>query len=360
MILQNLDYICATDCTITVNVNKKKTTIYDIAKALKITPSTVSRALSDHPRISVKTKAAVRSKAASLNYQHNGIAAALRSGQTNIIGVIVPTANRSFFSSVVKGIEDVAKEAGYNVMITQSNDDEQQEQSNLKALMKAQVDGIILSIGKETRDLTHLKEVVSNRIPLIMFDRAVDIPEASTVVIDDFLGAYKAVEHLILQGCKRIAHFAGPSHVNIYRQRLNGYKEALRTHNIEVDEQLILTSNMKIKDGRIGMEKLLQLENRPDAVFAASDYAVVGAMQLLKEKNVQIPAEIALVGFADELFTSLVDPGLTSVNQRCEQMGQLAARIFIEQVTTEGDDFIPRKTVLTPELIVRASSIKRD
>jgi len=338
---------------------KNRATIYDIAKELAVTPSTVSRALSDHPRISAKTKEAVKNMAERLNYQHNGIAAALRSGNTHIIGVMIPTANRNFFSSVIRGIEQVAREAGYNVMITQSNDLEDIERSNIEALLKTQVDGVIASIARETTNYSHYQKIVDKKIPLVLFDRVTEISNAGTVVIDDYLGAYKATEHLINQGFKRIAHFAGKSHLNIYKYRMRGYQEALESNGINFDEELVYHSNVQLEDGRLGMDYLLNLSNPPDAIFAASDYSAIGAMQVLKERGIKVPDEVALVGFADEPFAAFVEPQLTSINQMSEQMGQFAAKMFLEQVKSKSNHFVPTKTVLTPQLIVRSSSQKK-
>lgn len=335
---------------------RNRVTIYDIAKELTVTPSTVSRALSNHPRISTKTKEAVRAVAERLNYQHNGIAAALRSGNTHIIGVMIPTVNRSFFSSVIRGIEQVSREAGYNVMITQSNDSEEVERSNLETMLRTQVDGVIASIARETTDYSHYQKVIEEKIPLVLFDRVTEISNASTVVIDDYLGAYKATEHLIKQGFKRIAHFAGKLHLNIYKYRLRGYREALEHYGIHFDENLVHVSNVQLEDGKEGMDYLLNLSNPPDAVFAASDYSAIGAMQVLKKRKIKIPEEIALVGFADEPSAAYVEPPLTSVNQMSEQMGQFAAKIFLEQIKNKAKLSIPTKTVLTPKLIIRSSS----
>ncbi|MEL6945712.1 MAG: substrate-binding domain-containing protein, partial [Bacteroidota bacterium] len=258
----------------------------------------------------------------------------------------------------IRGIEQVARQANYNIIITQSNDLESVERSNTEAMLRAQVDGVIASIARETENYTHYQKIIDEKIPLVLFDRVTEISNASTVVIDDYLGAYKATEHLIQQGCKRIAHFAGRSHLNIYKYRTRGYIEALEDNNIPYDEDLIYTSNLQMEDGRLGVEHLLGLSKRPDAIFAASDYSALGAMQVLKEKSIKIPDEVALVGFADEPFAAIVEPKLSSVNQMSEQMGQFAAKIFLEHVKNESKEFIPAKTVLTPQLIVRASSQK--
>lgn len=334
-----------------------KATIYDIAEELKITSSTVSRALSDHPRISTLTKQAVREVAARLNYRQNSVAAALRSGKTNMLGVVVPTTDRSFFSSVIRNIEQIATASGYNVMITQSNDQEELERSNIDALLKARVDGIIASIARETRDYSHFQQLAGGGVPLVLFDRVAELDRTSIVRIDDYQGAYAATEHLIEQGCRRIAHFAGQQQLDIYQQRLEGYKAALRHHGIPLDTSLVHFGNGKLEDGKTGMEELLQLPNPPDAVFAASDYTAMGAMQLLKAKGKRIPEDVALVGFMNETFTSFVEPGLTSVDQLSENMGRLAAGTVLEQVSSSGE-FAPRKIILTPKLVVRGSSMR--
>ena len=299
---------------------KSKATIYDIAAELEITPSTVSRALSDHPRISVKTKEKVRRVATQLNYQHNGIAAALRSGNTFIIGVMIPTADRSFFASVLRGIEQVAQEAGYNVMITQSHDNEENECSNVKALLKAQVDGVIASIARETQSHGHFRELIKKGVPLVLFDRVTEISGASTVVVDDYLGAFRATEHLIEQGYRRIAHFGGKQHINIYKYRHRGYRDALEKHKLAYRDEWVDFSALQIEDGEAATERLLALAQRPDAIFAASDYAALGALKVFKQTELEIPRDVGLVGFANEPFCSFIEPALSSVNQLSPQM----------------------------------------
>ena len=334
-------------------------TIYDIAKELSITPSTVSRALSGHPRISERTKEKVREAADKMGYRPNSIAAALRSGKTHIIGVIVPTADRSFFSSVVRGIERVANQAGYNVMITQSNDSAKLEASDIEALLKTQVDGIIASIAKGTTSFEHFEKIKSRKTPLVLFDRVTQNLSASTVVIDDYLGGYRATEHLIQQGYRRIAHFAGLQHLNIYKYRLRGYREALEAHGLVYDPSLVIQSDLQVEDGHAGLIQLLELAERPGAIFAASDFSAIGAMKEAKAKGLSIPEDLGLVGFANEPFTEFVEPGLTSVDQHSGEMGEFAAKILLEEIQTKGNGFVPRKTVLSPELIVRASSLKK-
>jgi LacI family transcriptional regulator len=340
-------------------MKKEKSTIHDIAKKLNITASTVSRALKDHPRISETTKQAVHIAAKKLNYQPNNIAAALRNGRSNIIGIIVPTIDRSFFASVVRGIEEVANTKNYNVMICQSYDSYDKEVATVEALLNSRVDGIILSVTKETENFDHLNKVIAKGIPLIIFDRGNDQLEVSQVVINDYLGAYNAVEHLIKQGCRRIAHFTSSRKISIYKERMRGYTEALRAHDIPVDESMIIESELQLEDGRQGMLQLLKFAEIPDAVFSASAYGAMGAMQILKEKNINIPEQVALVGFSNEVFMSFTEPALSTVDQHSLRMGNAAAEIFLEEIADKNKKFIPQKIVLKPELIIRQSSLKK-
>ena len=340
-------------------MKKEKTTIHDIAKKLNITASTVSRALNDNPRISDATKKAVQKAALKLNYHPNQIAAALRNGRSNIIGVIVPTVDRSFFSSVVRGIEEIANHAKYNVMICQSYDDYHKEVATVEALLKSRVDGIIASFAKQTKDFDHFLKAKERGIPVILFDRSNDELEVSHVVVDDYLGAYKATEHLIQQGCKRIAHFAGAQRISIYRDRLRGYKDALIANGLPFTDSLIIESNLQLEDGRNGMAQLLRSKEATDGVFSSSAYGILGALQVLKEAGIRVPQDVALVGFSNEPYTSFTEPSITTVEQHSLRMGNAAAEIFLEEVSEEDKKFIPQKIVLKPELIVRQSSMRK-
>jgi LacI family transcriptional regulator len=341
-------------------MKKDKVTIHDIARKLNITASTVSRALKDHPRISDETKKAVLKVAQKLNYQPNHLAAALRNGRSKILGIIVPNIDRSFFSSVVYGIEEIANQSGYNVMICQSHEDFDKEVATVEALLNAQVDGVIASFAKKTEDFEHFLKIKEKGTPLVIFDRANDELGVSHVVIDDYLGAYKAVEHLIQQGCKRIAHFTGARNVSIYRERFRGYKEALLNHGLPFDETLVIESNMQLEDGQKNMQKLLKLGKPADGIFSSSAFAAMGALQVCKAQGIAVPDQMAIVGFSNETFTSFSDPPLSTVEQHSEEMGNTAAQLFFDQLAAQeaGRKFIPQKIVLTPTLIVRESSLR--
>ncbi len=341
-------------------MKKRKVTIQDIANELDVTASTVSRALQDHPRISDATKQSIREMAKKLNYQPNNIAAALRKGKSNIIGVIIPRMDRYFFATVLRGIEDTINKAGYKTIISQTHDSAKKEKSSIHTLLEAQVDGIIVSCALKTRDFKHYKEIVENDIPLILFDRtheALESLKTGAVVLDDYLGAFKATEHLIEQGYRRIVHFSGPQHVSIYKEQQRGYEEALKRHGLPVDEELIMESDVKLEAGRKLGKQLAAQKELPDAIFSASDYAAAAAMEVFDEQKIKIPEDIAIVGFGNEPLTSFLK--LSSVDQHAEEMGQMAAQLFLNQIEDKNTDRTQNKTVLNPELIIRESSLKK-
>jgi len=339
----------------------KRASIADIAAALGVSVSTVSRALNGHASISEGTVARVRQLAEELHYQPNHLAAGLRKGRSNLLGVLVPHIEGAFFASVVHGIETAATRAGFNVMICQSNEDVAHEKKNVDTLLKAQVEGLLVSMARTTQDLQHFEKVQQQGIPLVFFDRMLESRSISAVVLDDHQGAYQVVKHLIEQGCRRIAHFAGPQQLNIYHNRYQGYLAALHTHGLAADEQLVLTSDVTLADGVAGMQQLLALPvaQRPDAVFSASDFALMGALQVLKEADLRVPHDVALAGYSNETFTAFTEPRLTSVEQRREQMGLAAVQLFLEMRDAQPGQFVPRRIVLEPEILVRESSLRR-
>lgn len=337
-------------------MNIKRTTLKDIANVLSISTAAVSKALNDDTRISVKTKKAVKQVAKELNYQPNHLASALRKGKSNLVGVIVPRTNSSFFSSVVENMEEVLNKAGYNIIITQSNESFEKECKNIDTLLYTQVDGIIASMANETVDLSYYEKIKSNGIPLILFDRGENDLNVDYVGINDYDSSHMIIEHLVAKGCKRIAHIGGYRRTRIFNNRIRGYIDAIKKHDLPHDDELLIESSLTLEDGRRQMEKLLALENRPDAVYVASDYAALGALQVLKEKNIKVPEDIKLVGFGNEPFTSLVTPSITSVSQHSEQIGRLAAETFLGYVEKDIVVQSLNKIILDSELIIRSSS----
>ncbi|HVV03108.1 MAG TPA: LacI family DNA-binding transcriptional regulator [Puia sp.] len=336
-----------------------KVTILDIARELNITAATVSRALNDHPGIRESTKKAVRETATRLNYKHNKIASSLRLGKSNIVGVIIPSAEINFFGSVVHGIEKVAAENNYTVLIYQSNELYEFEKKGVQTFLQSRVDGVLASISKETINLDHYSEIRNRGIPLVLFDRTDDKLGVSSVVVDDFAGAFQATSHLIEEGCRRIAHIAGQQHVNIFNLRLKGYIEALNVHNMPLNEDFIVYGKVSIESGRECMKQLLSRPVIPDAVFAVEDFTALGAIQAIKAAGLRIPEDIAIIGFANEAFGEYLTPSLSTVNQQTVTMGEEAARLLFEGLRN-GEPFHahPRKLVLKPQVICRGSSVK--
>jgi LacI family transcriptional regulator len=336
-----------------------KITIYDIAKKLNITAATVSRALNNNPKISEKTRKLVIETAAEMNYKQNKLALALKSGKSNNVGVIVPHIDRNFFASTIRGIEEELYPHGYQVIICQTHDIESKETEKINTLLNAQVDGILMSISNVTIEIDHIiNRVIQKNVPLIFFDRKKNIDGVSSVTINDFEGGYKATQHLIDQGCKRIAHLAGDRSFEIYKDRCSGYKKALIDNGIEFDEKYVVPTKSEVEDGKLAVKKLLKMKNPPDAIFSSSDFVALGAIQELKEQGIKIPEDFCVVGFSNEPFTKFMELSISSVDQSPLEMGKMAAKVFLEQVTNPGKVKIEKKVVLTPQLLVRKSSLK--
>lgn len=338
---------------------KEKITIYDISKKLNISAATVSRALNNSPRISVKTKELVLKAAKEMNYKQNKLALALKSGKSHNVGVIIPFINRHFFSSVIRGIEDELSPLGYRVIICQSHEKVETEIEQINTLLDAQIDGIFMSASKTTIDTEHISRVMDQNTPFVFFDRKKEVPGVSAVSIDDFNGAYGATVHLIEQGCKRIAHFMGDTNIDVYDKRLQGYKSALERNGIAFDEELVVEASTGIEAGIQAVKNLWKLSEVPDAIFSSSDYSALGAMQELKRKNVNIPEDVCIVGFSNEPFTEYLEPSMTTVDQSPKTMGKIAAEVFLEQISGNRTVTIEKKVVLPPSLIIRNSSLRK-
>ncbi|RZK53288.1 MAG: LacI family transcriptional regulator [Pedobacter sp.] len=334
---------------------KKKTTIYDIAKELNITVSTVSRALSGFPAISEATREAVIATAKKLNYSPNRLASALKSGKTYIIGVIVPSVQAHFFASIIHSIEEGLKDSGYRVILYQSNESVENEINGVKTLLEAQVDGIIASMSLETEDVAHFTEIIKQNKPLVIFDRVNVNLNVPTVTLDDFKAGYMATEYLIEKGYKNIAFITTIHQIKIFSDRLEGYKKALIDNKIPVLEENIILGGLSIKDGRFGASKLMRLENRPDAIIAGDDFTALGAIKKLKEIN-ETPPKIGVIGFANEGFSAYITPNLSTIDQHPNQMGSECAKMFLKMIQQENPYQDIEHIVLDPTLVERQST----
>jgi DNA-binding LacI/PurR family transcriptional regulator len=331
-------------------------TIKDIARQLNISPSTVSRALKNHPDISAETKKAVNELAGRLKYQPNAVALSLKQNRSYTIGVVIPEIVHYFFSSVISGIEDVAYDAGFTVIICQSNELFDREYSNTKALLAHRVDGILVSISKETSTFQHLYDIKDRNIPIVFFDRIVPGFFADQVIIDDMEASYHATKHLISGGRKRIAHFAGPQNLLIGQQRKQGYIKALREGGLPIEDELMQEADT-FEKARIYAISLLESGNPPDGIFAVNDLTAIGAMQTFQKAGVKIPEQIAVVGFSDGRFSGITDPSLTSVDQHGYEMGTMATELLLKRILSETQDYPFETKILRADLIIRESSI---
>ncbi|RED98425.1 LacI family transcriptional regulator [Marinoscillum furvescens DSM 4134] len=334
---------------------KGEITIYDIASHLKVSPSTVSRALKDHPSIGKKTKKAIQNYAAKYGYQPNTIAASLRNNKTNTIGIIISWINRPFIASLISGIEQAANDAGYNVIITQSQDSYEKEVANAQALFAGRVEGVVISLAMETEKFDHFEQFINKDIPLVFVDRVTDQLNSDLVAIDNFDAGFKATEHLITQGCKRIAHLGGSQIRNVYSERQKGYIAALSKHNLPLDESLILHSSLSAEDGHHCAEQLFGLNERPDGVFSANDTAAVSLIQSAKSKGIKIPEELAVIGFNNDPISSIIEPQLSTIYHPATDMGVIAATQVLKH--RKNKEIVKSESiVLNTELMVRASS----
>jgi LacI family transcriptional regulator len=338
-------------------MQKKTSTIHDIARHLSISASTVSRALNNHPRISKTTKELVLNAVKELNYKPNSLASNLRRGKGNTIGVILPVINRHFFANIIHGIEKIATPAGFQIIICQSDESLQKEIDSIHTLIRNRVSGILISISSETKDASHFQSAIKSNIPIVMFDRVLKNIDVAKIRNDDFAGAYNTTIHLIEQGYRTIVHFSGPLNIPTYLDRFEGYRKALTDRSIPYRKELVIENTISRVKGSEAMNNLLNLEMKFDAVFAASDMSALGALLVLKERGISVPETIGIAGYVNEPFAEFIEPSLTSTEQFGENMGQEAARLIIDKLNS-GTDISGQILQIIPKLIIRNSSIK--
>lgn len=333
----------------------KKVTIHDIAHELNITFSTVARALNDNPAISKATKKAVKETAERLGYRQNKLASSLRLGKTHTIGVIVPSLHVSFFSSVVSGIERIMNDNGYSTLLYQSNESLVQEKKGIETFIQLRVDGIISSITTETLEYDHYLDIKKRNIPLVLFDRVIDGLDVPSVTVNDYQGGFLATEHLIKKGYRNILHITAEQDIRIFKERLRGYLDALKFYNLPISEELIVKGKSSKEFGSAVITDVLNRNVSFDSVFAL-DITAIGVIQELNARNISIPDQIGVIGFANESFGELISPSLSTVDQQTVRMGEEAAKLFLK-ISGNVESSLPFKNViLAPLLIVRDSS----
>ncbi len=338
-----------------MNSGPKRTTIKDIALALKLSVSTVSRALQNNPRISKETIAKVKKKALSLDYSLHGPAAALRTGHGNNIGVIVPRINRQFFSSVIGGIEQVLRTNSLNTFIYQTQESFENEQQGVQAMLNAGVEGLMISLSAETHVYDHIERFIRSGRPVVFFDRCIEDSTVSRVMIDDFQAAYQITEHVLSNGCKKFVYLGGNEHLMMYQSRRKGFEQALCDHHIVSPDAHIYENSLTREKGYDITKRLIETGQIPDAIISASDFSALGSILCLKEAGIKIPEQVCVTGFANELFSEIMNPSLTSIEQHAREIGMKAAEIMVRKF--KGND--ETETILIPtELIIRQSSLR--
>ncbi len=337
---------------------EKEITIYDIAKHLNISPTTVSRGLKDHPTINIKTRKKIADAARQLGYRSNTFASSLRSKRTQTLGVIVPRLNSNFMSSVLAGMENAASREGYNLIIAQSLEQADKEMENVMTMFNKRVDGLLVSLAYGTESIRYFDVFFNKKVPVIFFDRVASHPDSTSIIIDNFTAAYQVTKHLIMQGHKRIMHLGGNMLLNVYSERLRGYKQALQDNKLPFEEKLLMTGNLTEECGTNTAVQLLKLKpkDRPDAVFCANDTSAVYCMIALKNAGVRIPEDIAFAGFNNDPISRVIEPNLTTVNYPGYNMGQAAVTALANHLNGETNITDTNTIVLRSELIIRASS----
>jgi LacI family transcriptional regulator len=337
-------------------------TIKDIAKALGLSTSTVSRALRDSYEISPETKEKVLLYAKENNYRPNPIALSLKEKRSSSIGVLVCEIANSFFSQAINGIESVAQEKGYNVIIAQSKEDFEKEVSSLQYLASRSVDGIIFSVSAETSDFSHVQQLYSRGMNMVSFDRVVDFPDIHKVSVDNYKAAYEATTHFIKNGYTNIACIANAAFLSITKERVEGYTAALKDHNIKLDPNNIyycLHGGLIYDEVVEIMSKAMDGKHKPDAILACSDKITTNVMRYCQQQNIAIPKQVGLVGFSNLDLTDLLAPSLTVVQQPAYEMGRIAAELLIKQIESKRPIKQFEDVVLATNLHQRASSEKR-
>ena len=339
---------------------KSKITLKKIAKEFEVSISTVSKALKDSHEISEEVREKIKAFAAYYNYKPNSLALNLRNQKTKTIGVIIPEIVHHFFTKVISGIEHIANERGYNVMICLSNESYEKEILNMDMLANGIVDGIIVSVAKETeekKDYNHFKELINNGIPLVLFDRVIDEIKCNKVITDDIGGGYLACKHLIHIGCKKIAILTTPDHVSVGVNRKKGYIKALHENNFPIDENLIIKidENINIEDQ---IKRLFEISNPPDGIFAVNEIYAATAIKVAHKKELKVPDDIAIMGFTNGLISKFTTPTLTTVAQHGLTMGERSLELLLDEIDHKDADYRCKTEVIKTDLIMRNSTKK--
>lgn len=338
--------------------DKAPMTMKDIAKEFGISVATVSRALKDSPRISEERRKAIQQYAREHNFYPNIIGAVLRHSRVmpqRIIGVIVPEFTHYYFSSILTGIEETAAARGYRIMVALSGERYEHEVRICENFHRYKVCGVIVSQAKDTKNYDHYQRLLDAGIPLVFYDRICTGVNASRVVVDDYMGAYNAVSHLIETGCKRIAFYGSPMQLEISKNRFNGYKDALLKHGLPFDEGITRVCDNRA-DAEVITPEMLALDERPDAFFAVNDDTAIGILYTVKRAGLSVPEDISICGFTNGQRAVACDPMLTTVEQRGHRVGEEAAQILMDKVEGLSPLEKVEKRIVRTRLVIRGTS----
>jgi LacI family transcriptional regulator len=337
----------------------KEITIYDVAKALHISPSTVSRGLKGHPHIKKETRNKIKACAHEMGYQRNKFASSLRKMRTDTIGVVVPSISSFFQATAIAGIESVTTQHGYGLIISQSQESEKKEISCISTLYNSRVDGVIISLAYDTKKYDHFNILFNKDIPIVFFDRVTECPGCMSVIINNFRAGYEVTSHLIEQGCKRIMHLGGNLLRNVYQERFNGYKQALLDNRIKYDPGLHIVCDLNSGEaGTIAAHAVIKMKSRPDGIFAANDATAVAFICELQKHGIKVPDEVAIAGFNNEPVSRVVQPNLTTIEYPARNLGEIAASSLINKLNNKGTVDLST-IVLKHKLIIRESTLRK-
>jgi len=332
-------------------------TIKDIARELKISVATVSRAFRNTHDVSKETRDKVLAKSKELNYRTNFNATGLATHKSHNIAIILPTITNYYFSTVITGIQEIAYSNGYNIILYVTDESSDREIAIVKNLSLGSIDGLLVCVTTETNKSNHFKEIIDCGVPIVFFDRAVELINTSKVIQNDFDGAFIAVEHLIKNGYKNIAHIGGPIELSFTKERLRGYLTSLKKYNLPVQHNWILHSEFTQQSGSLDTRKLWASKNKPDAIFAVNDRKAIGAMLALKEKAIKIGVEVGVVGFTNDPMSAIISPSLTTIEEPALEIGRQSCELLLKHISQRSR--LAEEIVLNGKLIVRESSSKK-
>lgn len=329
-------------------------TIKDIAKALNISVSTVSRAMCDAYDVSKETREKVLAMAVQLNYKPNLNATGLVHRSTRTIGIFLPTITNYYFSTLVTGVQEVAHDNGFNIILFLTNDSSTREREIADGLTLSSLDGILASVSSTSDTCDHFQKIIDSGVPVVFFDRVPETIDTSKVMQDDFNGAFEAVEHLINSGYSQIAHIAGPKGLMFTEKRLMGYKEALRKNNLHFKEEWIVYSGFTQKDGENDTEILLNLNNRPNAIFAVNDRKAIGVIQALKKHGIIAGRGMGVMGFTNDPVSEIISPTLSTIAEPAFEVGKISCELLLKHIRKK--NFTPQEIILPGKLMAREST----